>query len=40
MADDYSRIAEWEESTGNTFASFRRENNYWDDVSNDDFVPF
>lgn len=39
MADDYSRIAEWEASTGATFASFRRDNSYWDDFDASD-VPF
>jgi len=32
MADDYSRIAEWEQRTGRTAATLRRELGYWEDV--------
>jgi hypothetical protein len=39
MADDYSRIAEWEASTGATFAGFRRENNFWESME-DAGTPF
>jgi hypothetical protein len=32
MASDYERITEWEQATGATFARFRREEGFWDDV--------
>jgi hypothetical protein len=32
MADDYSRIAEWEQRTGRTAARIRREVNFWEDM--------
>lgn len=36
--DDYSRIAEWEQRTGRTAATLRREVGYWDDLG--DSAPF
>ena len=32
MADDYSRITEWEQRTGRTAARVRRLASFWDDM--------
>jgi hypothetical protein len=37
MANDYERITEWERNTGATFARFRRDEGFWDDMGD---VPF
>lgn len=40
MADDYSRIAEWERRTGAVAATIRRDIGNWDNVPDFGDVPF
>jgi hypothetical protein len=36
MANDYDRISDWERRTGSTFARFRRQEGFWENMGNAD----